>query len=229
MGTRSRSRSRRSRTRSCSRWPRSVGREGTAAVAIANAARQCVRPVVPASVNPLPHSSHAALCPEVGVYSKATRGRQRTTALRFLPRADAEAVASPHRLLRRSLRADLSAARAVRHLGLQQPALPGLRELGRPTHRLLPAAVDDARLCRHVELVGPRVRLRVVHRRPGLLVRPRLLLAGRATPTGLRARLSSPPGVDPIRFPGSAREKTGATVTKAERRACRERVHDLGT
>src|SRR5713101_7344164 len=120
--------------------------------------------------------------------------RAGTAALRpeFLPRAGAEAIASPRALPDRPPRTYLPAARAVLHLGVQQPALPGVRELGGAADRLLPAAVDHPRLRGHVGLLEPCVRLRVVHRRPGVLLRPRLLLAGRAPPpSGHRAPLSS--------------------------------------
>ena len=52
----------------------------------------------------------------------------------------------PDGLLRRPLRADLPAARAVRAVDLQRRARARLRRLDRPGARLLPAAVDDAGL-----------------------------------------------------------------------------------
>src|SRR6478672_616325 len=133
----------------------------------------------------------------------------------------ANAIASSHALPDRSLRPDLAAARAVLHLDLHEPAQPGVRELGRPADRLLPAAMDHAGLRDHVGLVKPRLWLRVVHRRPWLLLRPRVLLASRAPPATGRTRL--------IRIPGGSPPNPGATVTKADRRRCRDGGHDLGT
>src|SRR5207342_1571045 len=82
-----------------------------------------------------------------------------------------EPIAWAHRLLRRPLRPDLAAPGALRALALQRPAQPRLRELVRPLPRLLPAALDDARLRRDVELLRRGERLRVVHRRPRLPLR----------------------------------------------------------
>ncbi|MGN6814720.1 MAG: PASTA domain-containing protein [Solirubrobacterales bacterium] len=62
-----------------------------------------------------------------------------------------EGIASEHGLLSRPPRAPLAPAGAVRHLSLLEPAQPGVRQLARALPRLLPAAVDDARLCSDVE------------------------------------------------------------------------------
>src|SRR6478609_3425313 len=93
--------------------------------------------------------------------------------------ATAEPLAWAHRLLRRPLRTDLAASGALRAVPLQRPAQPRLRELVRALPRLLPAALDDARLRGDVELRPERGQgLRVVHRHPRLRLRPRLLHAG---------------------------------------------------
>src|SRR6185503_13129371 len=78
---------------------------------------------------------------------------------------------------------DLASPGALRAVPLQRPAQPRLRELVRPLPRLLPAALDDARLRGDVEHgLARRQGLRVVHRHPRLRLRPRLLHAGQPAP-----------------------------------------------
>src|SRR3954452_24165483 len=92
-------------------------------------------------------------------------------------------------------RADLSAARPLLAVAVQQRPEPRLRQLDSPAARLLPAAVDDA-LLRRVLGLGtrpPRDRIRVVLRRPGLRDRPRLVRPRAPNPVRARGLLTAAP------------------------------------
>src|SRR5438270_9587771 len=93
---------------------------------------------------------------------------------------------SMHGLPAGTARAYLAAACPIPAVDLQQCPEPRLRQLDRPIARLLPAAVDDARLRRLLGLGprAPRDRVRVVLRDPGLPDRHQLIR--RRTPSPVR-------------------------------------------
>src|SRR5262249_2946994 len=80
---------------------------------------------------------------------------------------------------------DLAAAGAVRDLPVLEPPQPGFRQHDRAAAGVLPAAVDHARVRGDVELLQSRARLRVVHRRPRVPGRSRVVRGERAPPPAL--------------------------------------------
>jgi hypothetical protein len=105
---------------------------------------------------------------------------------------------SMHGLPPRTPRAYLAAACPIPAVDLQQRPEPRLPQLDRPAARLLPAAMDDARLRRLLGL-GPRApcnRVRVVLRDPGVPDRPQLVRRRTPSPVRPRVRLTTTPATD---------------------------------